>query len=201
VLEAIDRHPREIHSIIQGLTVIEDQNPNTTQYWYLWNLFADRIKQASWISRLGNRHPEGGQMLSVIFLTSGWKDDVRHWVSLGGHAHNVHALFEALPPFPIVFDNYLRFLYHIGEQSLPESFVRLANSLSNGDASAMLAETNTIFLLEILLQRHVYGRPLELKSDPVIRDAVLLLLDHLVENGSSAAFRMRDDFVTPNASS
>ena len=28
-------------------------------------------------------------------------------------------------------------------------------------------------------------------------DEVLYLLDTLVENGSSAAFRMRDDFVTP----
>ena len=49
----------------------------------------------------------------------------------------------------------------------------------------------------VLLQRHVYGRPLELKCDPAIRQAVLFLLDTLVENGSSAAFRIRDDFVTP----
>jgi hypothetical protein len=45
----------------------------------------------------------------------------------------------------------------------------------------------------------VYGRPLELKQDPRIRDAVLYLLDVLVDCGSSAAFKMRDDFVTPVA--
>ena len=53
--------------------------------------------------------------------------------------------------------------------------------------------------LEVLLQHYVYGRPLELKRDHHIRDAVLLILDCLVESGSSAAFRMRDDFVTPAA--
>ena len=42
-----------------------------------------------------------------------------------------------------------------------------------------------------------YGRPVELKQDQALRDAVLLLLDILVESGSSATFRMRDDFVTP----
>ena len=52
-------------------------------------------------------------------------------------------------------------------------------------------------MLEVLLQRHVHGRPLELKRDTVIRNAVLDLLDILIEQGSSAAFRMRDDFVTP----
>jgi hypothetical protein len=199
VLEAVDRHPREIHWIIQGLTVIEDSRPNTEHYWYLWELFADRVKRANWIARLNDRHPIGSEMLSAIFLTSWWKENVRHWRSLEGHADQVHALFEALPPSPIVLDDYVSFLYHIGERSLPESFVRVANSLRHGNAQAMLAKTDTVFLLEVLLQRRVYGRPLELKRDTAVRQAVLFLLDILVENGSSAAFRMRDDFVTPAA--
>lgn len=63
----------------------------------------------------------------------------------------------------------------------------------------MLRESNTVFILESLLQRHVYSRPLELKRDPTLREAILYVLDVLVESGSSAAFRMRDDFVTPAA--
>ena len=197
VLDAIDRHPREIYSIVQGLTSIEDRRPNTPHYWYLWGLFADGVKRAKWVSRLNDEHPSGSEMLSAIFLTSWGKENVRHWRSLEGYAHHVDALFEALPPSSIVLDDYVRFLYHIGERSLPEAFVRIANSLKRGDAQAMLHKTNTVFLLEILLQRHVYGRPLELKSDRAIREAALFLLDTLVENSSSAAFRMRDDFVTP----
>lgn len=197
ILDAIDRHPREIHSIFEGLTVIEDRRPNTPLYWFLWGAFADAVKRAKWVSRLNDRHPTGEEMLSAIFLTRWWKDNVRHWRSLEGYAHHVHALFEALPPLSIVLDDYVRFLYHIGEQSLPEAFVRVADSLKRGDAQAMLRRTNTVFLLEVLLQRYVYGRPLELKRDPNVREAVLFLLDTLVENGSSAAFRMRDDFVTP----
>jgi len=197
ILGVIDRHPREIHGIVQGLTGIEDSRPNTPHYWYLWGLFADGVKRAKWVSRLNDKHPSGTEMLSALFLTSWWKDSVRHWRSLEGHAHHVHALFEALPPSGIVLDDYTRFLYHVGEQSLPDAFVRVANSLKGGDVQSMLAETNTVFLLEVLLQRHVYGRPLELKRDSRVRQAVLYLLDILVANGSSAAFRMRDDFVTP----
>jgi hypothetical protein len=199
VLGAIDRHPREIYSIVQGLTGIEDSRPNTAQYWYLWDLFANGIKRATWIARLDDEHPIGSEMLSAIFLTSWWKDNVKHWRSLEGHADHVHALFEALPPSSIELDDYVRFLYHIGERSLPKAFVRVANSINHGDVQAMLAKTNTVFLLEVLLQRHIYGRPLELKRDAAVRQSVLFLLDILVENGSSAAFRMRDDFVTPAA--
>lgn len=199
VLGAIDRHSRELQSIMQGLTGIQDSNPNTPQYWFLWGLFADAIKRAKWVSHLGNDHPEGSELLSAIFLTAFWKDNVRHWRFLDGYAHLVHALFESLPPASIVLDDYVRFLYHIGERSLPEAFVRVAEALRRGNAQEMLKKTNTVFMLEVLLQRHVYGRPLELKGAPRIREAVLFILDTLVETGSSAAFRMRDDFVTPAA--
>jgi hypothetical protein len=197
VLAAIDRHSRELQSIMQGLTGIQDSNPNTPQYWLLWGLFAEAVKRAKWVPHLGDEHPEGSELLSAIFLTAFWKDNVRNWRFLDGYAHLVHALFESLLPTSIVLDDYVRFLYHIGERSLPEAFVRVAEALRRGDAQEMLEKTDTVFLLEVLLQRHVYGRPLELKNDPRIREAVLFILDNLVETGSSAAFRMRDDFVTP----
>ncbi|MEH6386696.1 AAA family ATPase [Pseudomonas profundi] len=197
ILDAVDRHPREVHNVIQGFTSSEDRNPNTKHYWFLWNLFAERIKHAKWLAHLDGEHPYGGEVLSTIFLTSWWKDDVRHWRSLEGYAHNVDLLFNALPPVSIVLDSYARFLYHIGEHSMPAAFEHIANALRRGSSSDMLRESNTVFILESLLQRHVYSRPLELKRDPTLREAILHVLDVLVESGSSAAFRMRDDFVTP----
>jgi hypothetical protein len=78
-----------------------------------------RVKSASWVQWLDEEHPTGSEMLTAIFMNSYWKDDVRHWRSVEAHAHCVDALFEALPPAAVVFDSYLRFLYHIGERSLP----------------------------------------------------------------------------------
>ncbi|MEP6604891.1 MAG: hypothetical protein ABJA60_02105, partial [Nitrosospira sp.] len=199
VLKAVDRHPREVHNVIQGFTSSEDSNPNTPHYWFLWNLLAERVKRATWLAHLDREHPFGSEVLSTIFLTAWWKENIRHWRSLEGYAHNVDALFDALPPVWIVLDKYVRFLYHIGEHSMPAAFVRIANALRRGNPADMLRESNTVFMLEILLQRHVYARPLELKRDPVLREAILYVLDMLVESGSSAAFRMRDDFVTPAA--
>ena len=200
ILGAVDRHDRELQTIMQGLTGMQDSNPNTPQYWFLWGLVADAVKRAQWVPRLDtDRHPSGSELLSAVFLTAYWKDDVRHWRFLAGYAHLVDLLFEALPPSAIVLDDYTRFLFHIGERSLPGAFVRITDALQRGDARKMLSKSNTVFMLESLLRRHVHGRPLELKRDSRIRDAVLFILDWLVEMGSSAAFRMRDDFVTPAA--
>lgn len=199
ILDAVDRHPREVHNVIQGLTSFEDSHQNTAHYWHLWSLFAERVKRATWLAYLNGEHPQGSEVLSTIFLTAWWKEGVRHWRSLDGYAHHVDQLFDALPPSWVVLDSFLRFLYYIGERSLPAAFVRLAGSLKRGNAPDMLRKSNTVFMLEVLLQRHVYARPLELKRDRELCEAVLFLLDTLVEAGSSAAFRMRDDFVTPAA--
>jgi len=197
ILIAVDRHPRQIQWLLLGLISVEDREPNTPQFWLLWELFAERIRRATWLAEIDEEHASGGDMMSAIFLGTSWKKEVRHWRSLEGYAWYVHALFEDLPPYSTVLDDYVRFLYHVGEQSLPEAFIRIAHRLQQGDAQQTLRKGNIVFLLELLLQRYVYRRPLELKRHADLRDAVLFLLDLLVENGSSAAFRMRDDFVTP----
>ena len=197
MLKAVDRHPGEVHWFVQGLTQIEDVEPNTRHYWYLWQLFADQVKNAKWIGQVERTHHR--QLFAAIFLTLFWKDNVRHWRSLEGYSDRVHALFDALPLSGVVLDCYLAFLYHIGERSLPDAFVHVANWLRRGEVQELVENAESMFLLEVLLQRHVYGRPAEMKADPRKRQAVLFLLDALVEGGSSAAFRMRDDFVTPTA--
>ena len=177
---------------------VEEGEPNTERFWFVWELFADSLRRARWLARLGaGDRQHGSEMVSAIFLGSSWREDVRHWKSLDGYEHHVHALFEDLPLSSIVLDTYVGFLCHIGERSLPEAFVSIAARLQSVDAQSVLRKTNTVFMLEVLLRRHVYARPLELKGVRRIRDAVLDLLDVLVEQGSSAAFRMRDDFVTP----
>ncbi len=197
IVDAVDHHPDKVRWILLGLIGVEDRQPNTSQFWSLWEQFADGVRRVRWLANIDDEHAIGRGMISAIFLGTWWKDEVRHWRSLEGYAHHVHALFEVLPPSAEVLESYVGFLYHVGELSLPEAFSRIAKRLQQGNPRQMLRKGNTVFLLEVLLQRYVYGRPLELKSQGDLRDAVLFLLDVLVENGSSAAFRMRDDFVTP----
>ena len=197
ILDAIDRHPREVHRLLRGIVSVEDRQPNTEQFWSLWKLFADRIRCGGWLEGIDDQRTGGPEMISAVFLGNFWKENARHWPSLEGNAHHVHALFADWPSSSTVLDAYVRFLYDIGEQSLPGAFIHIANRLQEGDPQQMVRTRDTVFCLEVLLQRYVYGKPVELKRQRELREAILSLLDLLVENGSSAAFRMRDDFVTP----
>ena len=197
ILAAVDRHPKEVHELVRGLVVVEDCQPNTPQFWSIWKLFADRVRCARWLAQIDDEYARGAEMVSAIFFEIFWKEGVRHWVSLEGYADHVHALFEDLPLSSRVLDEYVRFLFQIGEQSLPDAFIRIANRFQQGSSRQIIISENLVFHLELLLQSYVYRRPLELKLRRNLREAVLFLLDMLVEKGSSAAFRMRDDFVTP----
>lgn len=197
ILNATERHPSKVCKLVRGLIFVEIDQPNTSQFWSLWKLFADRVRQAPWLERIDNQYGAEAEMISAIFLGNGWKEGLRHWRSLKGYAEHIHSLFEDLPPSSTILDAYVRFLHEIGEQSLPDAFIRIAAKLREGDPKQMMEEGNTVFHLEVLLQRYVYWRPLELKRQKDLREAVLFLLDSLIEIGSSAAFQMRDDFVTP----
>jgi hypothetical protein len=199
IVLAMDPHPREAAQILQGIVGFEDALFTKELFWRIWDRFAEQVRRASWLPHLDGDHPSGGPIMSAIFLTQYWKETTRHWRSLEGHTHRVEKLFNELPPSSRVLDDYARFLYHIAEQSLPEAFELIAMRLQAGDPPAMLRRGNTVFMLETLLRRHVYSRPLELKKNRKIREAILYLLDVLVESGSSAAYKMRDDFVTPLA--
>ncbi len=196
IIDATDRHPDEVHLILSGLVISEDRQPNTPQFWSLWEMFAQNVRKAKWLSRIDDRHAGGRKLMTTVFLGSGWKGEVRHWRSLEGHSSRIHALFGDLPASATVLRCYIQFLYHVGEQSLPDAFIGVAKRLRLESSQQMVKSADTVVMLELLLQRHVYGRPGELKRKSNLAQAVLFLLDLLVEHGSSAAFRMRDDFVT-----
>lgn len=197
LLDAIHRHPDKVASVVRDLTTREAREPATARFWFLWKRFAEGLLTASWLANVDSEYSNATQFVSSVFLAVGWKDHVRHWRSLVGYAHFVHELFERVPVSAAVVYRYLLFLYHVGEQSLPHAYIRIAAKLRGGDPHRLLTAHQCVFLLESLLQRHVYAKPLELKTQEHLRTAVLYLLDELVEAGSSASFRMRDDFVTP----
>ena len=197
LIDAVESDPSEVAGFLRDLIIAEDQMHAGDTFWTLWQTMADRIATASWLPHLPSGYSSGEKPVRFIFLGVPWNEGVRHWPSLEGYADRIHALFDRLPPSAVTLQAYARFLYHIGERSLPDAFKVIDGGLRRGDPRAMLVDSNTRFYIETLLQRFVYSCPVQLKANPDLRGSVLHLLDELIESGSSIAYRMRDDFVTP----
>ena len=197
-LKAVASHPSDVEDFATYLIAQEDlANDGQSCFWDIWNALGDRVIDASWSSSIADRHSKGMSLTDKILFGIPWNEGVRHWNRLEGHEEDVNALMAGLPAAAPILLAYTRFLDGIGSRSLPGAFTNVADLLRKGVPEDLLSNGNTVFYLEAELGRHVHGEPSRLKSDPSLRRDVLYILDQLVEAGSSAAYIMRDDFVTP----
>ena len=201
-LDAVDGHPDVVANFIEMLLMQENKRlPNETCFWAVWQAFAVRIVDTSWSSRVHSSHSTGAKLVDKMLPKTGGEDGLRSWRPLVGHEHRINAFVTRLPAVQPVLAGFVHYLCEVGESSLPDAFIVVAGRLREGNPAKLLDNENTVFYLESLLQRYVYGQPMRLKTDPNLRAAVLTILDQLVDAGSSAAYRMRDDFVTPSVGS
>ena len=87
-----------------------------------------------------------------------------------------------------------------GEISDPAPLRVVAGHLRAGDPTRLLGNKDTVHCLAYVLGGYVYGQPAILKTNPALREDTLLILDQLVDAGSPAAYRLRDDFAISNLS-
>ena len=195
---AVDE-PEEAARFLRELILGADYKENDC-FWDLWQDFANAAVGAAWINRLDDRRHSGASIIDLIFLGIQWKEDATHWHRLGGNAHRLDETVQRLPAATVCVSAYLEFLRTIGQESLPESFKIVSALLERGEGVRITSNSTVVFNLETMLSRFVYSEPHRVKSDTVLRNAILHILDTLVAGGSSSAYRMRDDFVTPSAS-
>jgi len=200
VVDAVADQRQDAERFVSASIMPADANTDDC-FWELWQRLADEIVRSPWGLGLTDEDSYGLGLLHAIFLRHYWKEDVKHWHRLDGHAHRLDELARNLPATVPVVLAYSDFLRTIGQQSLPRSFEVVAHVLGKGDAVRIASDSGVAFNLEILLRPFVYSQPHRLKTDPPLREAVLLILDALVAGGSPSAYRMRDDFVTPSSQS
>lgn len=195
ILSLVATHSRDAGKFLEDLVYAVDKNHQyKNTFWALWKEFGERVKKADWIKKLDSEYSSGDEILRPLFLAIRWKNGSRSWIPHQGYESFVLDLYKDLPASGTALDYLALYFYYVGDMVLPKGFVTASDKLKG---VVIKAHSNSIFCLEQTMQRHVYGTPQKLKSDPLVREAVINILDFLVDSGSSAAFKMRDDFVTP----
>jgi hypothetical protein len=118
---------------------------------------------------------------------------------LRGHEKDVRDFFNLTGTAPPICRSFIRLLDGVGAFLLPDALNWLAEQVRKGDPSCMIGDRNSLFSLARILTPLVFSQTETLRKNPALRDAALLILDVMVEQGSSAAFRMRDFLITPVA--
>ncbi len=195
-LDAVDQHPDKLAWFVATL-VRRGGASAKSSFWHIWRAFAGRIVNAWRASGIRTRSYADADLVNRMLFNIGWIDDPRKLPLLVDHEDDVNNFVTSLPAEPSILTSFAHYLYSVGESALPEALVVMAGRLQAGGT----LDGNAAFYLAATLLRYVYGQPQPLKADPSLRNATLMILDRLVEAGSSAAYKMRDDFTTPNVSS
>jgi hypothetical protein len=168
--------------------VEDQQQQSSARFWLLWSQLAGAISLEP--------SPDALPVLRALFLEISWKEDTRIWKPLANHGDLLLALFEQLASNPHTLRSFALLAARFRDEFIPMALPALARK-ATGLSERRYLDQITMTSLEGILRGLVYSGAFEIRRKPDMRTAVLDLLDLLVDAGSSIAFKMRDDFLTP----
>ena len=198
LLDAVDEHPDLVVPFIRALVIHADESFTTDTFWELWQAFADRIVGARWTCDPTDDFA-GAKLMSHMMLNMSWLEGSRHWEHLLGHEERISGFAGRLPTTPHVLTSFARYLCMSGEGSHRAPLGVLAHHLRDEDSAGLLGGGDVVDFLAIVLWRYVNRKMAMLKADPALRGDTLLILERLVDAGSSVAYRTLDIFTTLDA--
>jgi glycogen synthase len=195
IFSAAERFPEKAAGFVKWLILGQGNREPAPTLWALWQRFAEDFASSGISGEVDDERSHAGKLLRELFLGVDWGEE-RDWPPLAGEAHRLQSLFARLLPTRRGFECYGYFLAKAGSKSLPEPLVGIASKLNSAKATPVLNET-AVFYLEQILTRLVYGGNTRIRAEPQLRTSTLTILNHLVAAGSSPAYKLRDDFLTP----
>lgn len=197
VLAQVDEEPKEFAGLLEQMLVAADRRGNADTFWPLWAAVVERVKAARWLEAVTSGRSWGDDLVHRVFLNTQWNPGLREWRLLGAAHVQIDNAFLALPPAGIVLEAYLRFLSDIGARSLPGAVAHIDSKFGTALESVLRASSNARFLLDQIASRLMFEQ-LPALQRPALRDPMLRLLEALIQAGSSNAFLLREDFLTPS---
>jgi len=200
--DAIPQCAEEVSKTFEQLIYAEDRYNSGSVFWTLWDDTAANLLNVPGRDDLLLREHSGLSRLASVLLFDHiyWKEDARDWKPLHGHESNIAEFFAVVGRFPTVFQSLVRVLDSIANKPLlPNALLSLASHLKTSEAQGLLDDRGTLFHLARILTPIIYARTTDLRKSWNLRGATLTILDAMINAGSSAAFRMREFFITPVA--
>ena len=186
--------------VFRDLIATTDQTKNSTVFWAIWEqTLSVLMKCDDWDKLLTGEETYLDQVVGMLLLDGVlWKTGVEDWEPIHDHKSQLRELVLATGTNPHVCEAYIRLLYSVGRTTLlPEGLIWLDSCLEKGNPQKMIGTNNSITSLTRILAPLVYGQTRVLRESSSVREAILRILGHLIELGSSSAYRMREFVITP----
>ena len=196
---AVERGPEIAADVLQNLLVLEDKSSSGDRFWTVWKrcaemAFPNQIIRGS--SRRYGYQERHKLIRTLLFAETQWKDGLKAWTPLLQHKEFIDLAFAQVGDTPTGFEALARLLRTAGQFLLPQALKDLDDAHARFSSDAKLGE-GARYELELLLRDCVLSMGRQIRSREVLRKAAMNMLDHLVNNGSSMAFQLREFLLAP----
>ena len=200
LLAAVERAPDIAAVVLKDLVYTEDESPSGERFWTIWQRCANVALENQAIrgpSRVVGYSEQRKLIRTFLFTESQWKEGLKAWKPLESHRDFVQQAFMQVGDTPAGFAALVQMLQTVAGFLLPDALVNLDEARSRCSNEPLLENESARVELELLLRDCVLSMGSQLRSREVVRNAALNLLDHLVNEGSSLAFQLREFMVAP----
>ena len=193
LVEKSIRSPENASSFISNLIIAEDSLRTGARFWHIWQRFADFAAEAYTEINLDQNESAGSYLRTLLLSDVAGTELHGDWSPLEGETHRPTALFSALPASYVSLSAFVVLMTRVSKQFSTAAYEPVADKLS---PEVVMSDQATKGL-EVALTRLIGSGSATIRRDSAVHDSIMKVLDYMIAKGSSHAFRLRDDFITP----
>jgi hypothetical protein len=184
----------EVANFLQEFISAEDRMQTYDTFWAVWDCFYDVIKNGA---NSGKSYYDDVLISNYLLAWRWWKETAKSWHSLRERERVFYSkVVSEMGRHPAVLYSIGKLINQIGSAFLGDSVIWVSDLLANNKNlySAELV-TNTIYYLEVLVRKYVYLNRTKLKTDRLLKNKLLVILEFLIDKGSVNAYLLREDIL------
>ena len=186
---------KNIVDLLDAFVSAEDNLNQYENFWIIWELFYEEIVEMCKKSR--SHYNTKPIVRNYLLAQQEWKKDAKTWRSLKDRERLFfRKIAKDIGWHPSVFYSLLKFLDEIGREFIDDGIVWISDIIkSNKDFVQEELEMNTIYYLENLVRKYILTNRGNIRKTKRIKNQIIIILDFLVEKGSSTGYLLREEIL------
>jgi hypothetical protein len=192
VIEAVDESGKAVEGIIEDLIYEADRQITTERFWKIWTPLSAKV-----FSSLDKGWRRADLIKAILFSKTHWNKDAKKWKPIEDNREFINIAFTTVGHTQSGFYALNRLLTTVGEFLLPEAIIDLSKSFQKAERD-LLEDKYIRSELETVMRNAVLSYGTKIRTSNEMRVAALILLDALINKGSSLAYQLRELLIAPS---
>ncbi len=191
-----DFNPSEYgKDLFQEFIFAEDYLNRYENFWYIWGKFHNKIVELS--KDRHSYHYIEEILQNYLLAFPWWKESAKEWHSLKDENKNFYKNVSIdIGHCPIVLYSISKVLNDIGSRFLNDGIYWISDMIKNhNEQLSKKVKNNTVYYLELLIRRYILRNRQLIKTDKRTKERILIILNFLINQGSSKAYLMREEIL------